>query len=437
MAQTIQEEGGRVPGIPEPSIASSLPRHLADPGGVRSRLAKHGIQFEVHYIGEGLGNPTGGFKQSTHYDGRLELAFEIDMEKMIGWKGLTFFNNWYQIHGTSITLDNLGVLKTVSFIEALPTTRLFELYFDQKLFNDKVSIRFGQLAVDAEFMLSEGGSAFLNASWGWPSITALDMPNGGPAYPFAVPAVRLAFDPNDQLKLRVGLFNGDPAGPCDTDPQICNRHNLEFRIKDPPLLYVEGVYKHHQGAGQLPGTIKLGGWRHWDDFEHPRFDREGGLIAISGGLPRIINGNYGLYAIIDQMIYRVPGEGDPKGISVFGRVIGAPSDSNNADIYWEAGLTFFGVMPSRPDDILGIGFAYTGISDQVAAFERDSGETIISSYEALLEIAYTAEIIPGWYLQPDFQYFWNPGGRLVPNPDDPTKPIPNAAVLGLRTTINY
>jgi porin len=303
--------------------------------------------------------------------------------------------------------------------------RLFELYFDQKLFNDKVSIRFGQLAVDAEFMLSKGGSAFLNASWGWASITALDMPNGGPAYPFAVPAVRLAFNPNDQLTLRAGLFNGDPAGPCDTDPQVCNPHNLEFRIKDPPLLYVEGVYKYHQGAGQLPGTIKLGGWRHFGDFEAAR-DPD-----------RIIDGNYGLYAIIDQMIYRMPGEGDPKGISVFGRVIGAPSDRNIVDIYWEAGLTFFGVRPSRPDDILGIGFAYTGISDQFSAFQRGSGETIIANYEALLEIAYTAEIVPGWYVQPDFQYFWNPGGRVVPNPDDPTKPIPDAAVLGLRTTINY
>ena len=35
----------------------------------------------------------------------------------------------------------------------------------------------------------------------------------------------------------------------------------------------------------------------------------------------------------------------------------APSDGNIVDIYWEAGLTFFGVLPSRPNDILGIGFA--------------------------------------------------------------------------------
>jgi porin len=344
------DEEGRLPGIPEHSIATSLPQHLADPGGMRSRLARYGIQFGVSYIGEVLGNPSGGFKQSTHYDGRLELVFEIDMEKMIGWKGLTFFANGYQIHGTSISADNLGVLMPVSFIEATPATRLFELYFDQKLFNDKVSVRFGQLAADSEFILSDGAGAFLNGTWGWPSITAEAMPNGGPAYPLATPGVRVAFNPNDQVALLVGLFNGNPAGPCgNEDPQVCNPHGLDFRISDPPLLMVEGAYKYNQGGGQLPGTIKLGGWQQWGDFETLR-DPD-----------RVIHGDYGLYAVIDQMIYRLPGEGDPKGISVFGRVIGAPSDRNVVDIYWEAGMTFSGMMPSRPNDILGIGFAYTGI----------------------------------------------------------------------------
>ncbi len=151
---------------------------------------------------------------------------------------------------------------------------------------------------------------------------------------------------------------------------------------------------------------------------------------------RIVNGNYGLYAILDQMIYRMPGEGDPKGISVFGRVIGAPSNRNLVDLYWEAGITFFGILPSRPDDILGIGFGYVGISSDEAARQREEGEQITSNYGAGVEVAYTAEIVPGWYLQPDFQYFWNPGGRVA-DPDDPTKALPNGSVIGLRTSINY
>jgi porin len=43
--------------------------------------------------------------------------------------------------------------------------------------------------------------------------------------------------------------------------------------------------------------------------------------------------------------------------------------------------------------------------------------------------------VPGWTLQPDFQYIWNPGGNV---PDDTgTRPIKNATVLGVRTTISF
>jgi len=273
--------------------------------------------------------------------------------------------------------------------------------------------------------LSDGAGAFLNGTWGWPTIAAEDLPGSGPAYPLATPGVRLGLYPNDQTTLLVALYNGDPASPCGAGiAQICNKHGLDLEFNGPPLLFAEGAYKYHQGEGQLPGTIKVGGWQHFGNFETLR------------NPDSIIDGNYGIYAIIDQMIYRMPGEGDPKGISVFGRVIGAPSNRNLVDFYWEAGLTFFGVMPSRPNDILGIGFGYVGISSDEAARQRAEGELITSTYGAGVEVSYTAEIVPGWYLQPDFQYFWNPGGR-APDPNDPTKAIPNASVLGLRTTINY
>ena len=51
------------------------------------------------------------------------------------------------------------------------------------MFGDKLAVKVGQLAADTEFILSEGGGFFLNGTWGWPSITAADLPSGGPAYP--------------------------------------------------------------------------------------------------------------------------------------------------------------------------------------------------------------------------------------------------------------
>jgi len=60
-------------------------------------LEKWGIKFAATYIGETLGNPTGGLKQSAIYEGRLNLAVDVDLEKLAGLKQLAFHANMFQI----------------------------------------------------------------------------------------------------------------------------------------------------------------------------------------------------------------------------------------------------------------------------------------------------------------------------------------------------
>ncbi len=86
--------------------------------------------------------------------------------------------------------------------------------------------------------------------------------------------------------------------------------------------------------------------------------------------------------------------------------------------------------------MLALGITYTAISPDISNLQKAHQRPIVASYEALFEVSYSAQIVPGLIVQPDFQYFWNPGGH-VPDPNDPAKAVPNAAVLGLRTTINY
>ena len=61
------------------------------------------------YYGESFGN-WGGFKQGVTYDGVLDMNLDADMQKLGLWKGLCFHTNAYQIHGQSITADNIGSL---------------------------------------------------------------------------------------------------------------------------------------------------------------------------------------------------------------------------------------------------------------------------------------------------------------------------------------
>ena len=105
-------------GVPDPSIATSLPPAVADPGGVRASLARRGMEYGINYIGEVLSNRKGGIERGTIYQGRLEMYVDADLEKSLGWTGLSFHAHGYQIHGEGISVTKVGNLNALSGIEA-------------------------------------------------------------------------------------------------------------------------------------------------------------------------------------------------------------------------------------------------------------------------------------------------------------------------------
>jgi porin len=300
------------------------------------------------------------------------------------------------------------------------------------MFNDHLTVRVGQLTADTEFLLSSGASNFLDSTWGWATLPTFDLPGGGPSYPLATPGVRVALKPNDKLRVKLGVYNGDPAGAhCTGNPQVCDDNGLDFRLDSPPLVMAEGSYKYNQD-GHLPGTIKIGGWNQFGTF-HIQPGLESPTVAKTVGSVPIEN-DWAIYAIIDQLVWRVPDSKKPTGVGLFGRIIGAPTDQNLVDFYADGGVTFSGMIPHRAEDTLGIGFAYTGISNDGHVFGLGPGLPRARTHEALLEICYTAQLRPGWTLQPDFQYIWQPSGGSEPSGKGR---ISNAAIWGVRTTINF
>src|ERR1700759_3134251 len=47
---------------------------------------KRGVKFAVTYIGEVLGNSSGGIKRSAVYEDRINFAADADFEKLVGVK---------------------------------------------------------------------------------------------------------------------------------------------------------------------------------------------------------------------------------------------------------------------------------------------------------------------------------------------------------------
>src|SRR5712691_255078 len=127
---------------------------FGDMGGLRKTLGTVGIEFGLSYIGETFASVAGGIKRGVVYDGRLGMSLDFDLEKLAGWPGATAHVHAYQIHGRGPSADLVGNLMTLSGIEANRAARLSTLWLEQKLFEDRVSIRAGQVAADSEFIVS-------------------------------------------------------------------------------------------------------------------------------------------------------------------------------------------------------------------------------------------------------------------------------------------
>lgn len=433
-------DGSPVAQAPTPSIQSSLGPY-GDPGGVRAALAKSGITYNAIYTGEVFSNVSGGIRRGTVYEGKLELNTTWDLGKVLGLPNLTFFTNGFQIHPTSgISRKYVGNFQTISAIEALPATRLSELWLEQKLFNGQLGIRVGQLAADSEFFIASYSLPFIDSDY--PAISKQNQPGGGPAYPLSQPGIRVRFDPNKDVSLLAAVFDGNPAGRSSLPPEVANRTGTVFPTSDPALLMQEGQYRYNQGDKGLAGIVRLGAWEHLGSFADRRFDTVGTSLAspLSSGAARLLRGDWGLYGIIDQQIWRAPGGDLNSGVTAFGRISASPSDRNLIRFYLDGGILFAGFVPGRPDDVFGATFLLSEVSRDLRALDRDTRivtglPTPLRDREIAVELTYVAQIRPGWSVQPDFQYIIHPGGH-VPGPDGVT-PLKDATVLGLRTTITY
>lgn len=416
-------------------------------------LADKGLNFGATYIADDIANATGGVARGAIHFGRLDLSVDADLDKLAGWTGGRFYANAFVIYGRGLTHNYIFNLATISEIEALPDQRLYNAYFEQSLFNDRLNIRAGQQAADVEFFDSQTDDLFINGTFGWPAIKASNLPAGGPAPPIAVPGIRIKAALADKITAFGAVFNGDPAGPGEGDPQLRDHHGLAFRVNDPPWLIgqVRFDYDIDIGGRSLAGNFTPGGWRHYGDFDSQRFTAEGLSIAdpAGTGIPARLRGNYGLFAVIEQVLYRPPEVKDDTtsasipGVTAFGRIAYSPPDRNLIDLYLDGGIGFVGFVPGRPLDRFGAAIAYMRISNTARSLDLDTRfftgiPSPVRSSETLLEMIYEAHIRPGWLVAPYFQYVFRPAGG-IPNPNDPTgtSRIGDAAVFGVTTTIRY
>ncbi|PZM08092.1 carbohydrate porin [Rhizobium tubonense] len=409
--------------------------------GYRSWLVSQGATFTITQTIDVLGNVSGGVRTGAAYDGVFELQGDFDMARLVGWTGGEIHISGYAIQGRGLSERDLSNLLTVTSAEADSGVRLGEFYLSQSLLNDKVTLKLGQILADQSFAISNTAGLFVNSTFGWPGLFGTDLPGGGPAYPFAVPGVQIIVNPGDAWTLQAAILNGSPTGSTSNG----NANGLGFPIGNGILAIAEAAYAYTPPAdgNGLRGTYKLGAWYNSEQFDSLSTASNGVSLAspVSSGHPRSLSGDFALYAIADQELWREHGNSD-NGLNGFARAAIAPrQDRNIVNWYLDMGLTYKGPLPGRDSDTIGVGFAYANIGGAVSELAKatnafmDRSQPIPSS-EAVVEVTYQAAITQALSIQPFFQYVIHPGGNAT-DPKKPGSSIPNAAVLGVRTSATF
>jgi porin len=427
---------------------------LGDWGGLRTDLSKRGVDFEFFYVGSYAMNLNGGLQRGNAYQGGLLMAMTLDSEKLVGYHGGTFNVSSIWLNGEKPFSDRyVGDLNKVNLVDFKNSFRLWELWYEQKFLEDKVSLKFGQMSIDRDFILPEyyNGLAsinFVNQTFFYPTMAfnVYDQPffpvgkHALASTPYGTPGVRLRIDPCPQGYFQVGAYDGNPDF-SDHGTRV------SLRSDEGALIYGEIGLKINQTkeAQGPPGNLKLGAYYHTDEFydmyegTFNAFDNFVGT-SISPGLARTRDGNYGVYFLADQVLWREIGREDPaiQGLVGFFRVATAPKDRNLAQFGIDGGLLYRGLIPSRDWDTFGIAGSYMEISDDLNRAQRDINNALApftpfpkrADYEAVIEASYKAQLTAWWTLQPSVQHVIHPGGRVLAD-------IPDAWVFILQTTLRF
>lgn len=440
------ESGGFLSGI---SRSSYL---LGDMWGLRPLLSKFGMSLSISETSEILGNVSGGIREGFDYDGLTQMDLQLDTQRAFNLYGGLFNVSGLQIHGSNLSANDLATLQTASGIEADRGLRLWELWYQQKFFDeDTLDVKIGQQSLDQEFMVSQGAGTFVNTMFGWPMVPSADLPGGGPAYPLSALGIRARVHATDSLTFLAGVFNGSPVAHNVGDPQRDNPSGTSFPVNGGALVIAEmqfaypalGTMTYADQSEPLSGVYRIGFWYDTESFADLRYDNSGLPLADpnSTGIPKSHSGDYSIYGVLDQEIWQSPEE-DNRTLGIFVRAMGAPQEDRNLiDFSLNAGFTLHDPLPDRSDDTFGIGMGFAKVSSGAAGADQDmgffnGGFFPVQTSETFVEATYQYQLTPWCVLQPDFQYVFNPGAGVL-NPNAPGQTVKDEAVLGMRVNVLF
>ncbi len=184
----------------------------------------------------------------------------------------------------------------------------------------------------------------------------------------------------------------------------------------------------------MVGNYKLGAW--FDGNVYANLEQQALSQVQPGITPEIHEGNYGFYALADQVLWRWDERGEEiaRGLGVVGSFLVSPDQTvSQMPYFFNAGIAARGIHRDRPRDVAAFGVIFGEFSEDLRAGQRQAAQIDpnigVQHHEIVLEWTYIFRFKNGaYFFQPDVQYILDPSG---------TGEIPNALVVGSQVGVNF
>jgi carbohydrate-selective porin OprB len=208
------------------------------------------------------------------------------------------------------------------------------------------------------------------------------------------------------------------------DPYHQDPTGTNFEIINSPNFLFEAGYLLHptdDGTPSAPGTaatkVYPGSYKFGGIYNGGKFPDAAGIRST---------GNYLIYGMASQAVFRTDA-GSNRGLDVTAGFDYSPGDVARENVQVTVGGRFNAPFARRTHDRVSVALVYSKISDSFSNFGTLLGGPPLGSEKAV-ELNYSLQVTPYWYVQPVFQYYIDIGANGA---------VPDAAVFGLRTKVNF
>ncbi len=377
---------------------------------------KSGLRLGGVWLGDTNALLSGGANPGTwSFNSTLIVGVNLDAQKLIGWEGASFGIEFLQFNGQSIDGKNTNQLAgSVQGYNSLPgpdplnRSELYQLWYRQSLFEDRVVFRIGKQVPTFDFNNVARPVATQDENLSIPSVTGLlytpvfvnpTLLGAIGGYYNSVTGVTVSVAPTKNTYLRYGFYDGNLARGVQTGMTGPQFNGYTFNIWEAGVDWViADKYPGNFGAGlwyqsgvlQGPNGISQNGTGGYYMFGSQRlWSNEGARVASTG---KTTDGK-------SKVVLATEEPHQLASISGFFQYGTNNSETLPMNDYFGLGLTGFGLIPSRPSDSLGAGVSWAWLNTNI--FNRSS--------ELMFQGYYQAHLIGGTYFQPAVSYIPTPG----------------------------